>query len=97
MADEAPHPSRFLSDTILAALRDAESIEGERTIRDCPVCANGSWGSGYTTLRLLGITATGNLFKPLKDLDNPGVEVFPIWCERCGFLRLHAVQALMRD
>jgi hypothetical protein len=89
MADEPTDQSRFLSDTILAALREA--LQGEGTVRECPVGRHDAWSYGDTTVRFLGVGASGKLLG-----DRAGFEVFPVWCERCGLLRLHAVQALMR-
>jgi hypothetical protein len=80
-----------MRDAILTAL---EGVGADPKL-GCPACGGMEWAVGNRTVLLSTVEPSGKLSGPR---DRPGgFEVAPVWCERCGFLRLHVLQALMRD
>jgi hypothetical protein len=79
-----------MRETFLAALKDV----GVDLKLGCPHCGGMNWATGNRTLLFPTIEITGKLSSPE---GHRGFEVGMIWCERCGYLRLHALQALMQD
>ena len=60
----------------------------------CPACGNVGWVTGNQTIHLT-VLVGGHL---LGTAEKPeGFEVAPVWCDRCGFLRLHVLQVLVAD
>jgi hypothetical protein len=60
----------------------------------CPACSHAGWITGNQTVHFTTLEGGRLIGTP----DQPeGFEVAPIWCARCGFLRLHVLQALVAD
>ena len=63
-----------------SALRNAVNVQAHAP---CPMCGGSDW-------------ATSDMIAVVPDGSNgcPGIETLPFVCRACGFVRLHAVQAL---
>ena len=61
-------------------LRNAVRV---RATANCPMCGNDGWAGGAD---LAGI--------PFLERTAATIDVLPFVCTSCGFVRLHAVQAL---
>lgn len=86
--DDAPSP---LQKTVMEALaRKAPDFDAP-----CEVCGTNLWrvNSGSIFFRL--VTPGGRLAGTGGTQD--GFEVAAVWCDHCGFLRLHALPPLAAD
>ena len=64
-----------------AALRNA--VNARVQYAPCPMCGNDTWVAGGTLTRISQL-----------DGDGSPLETLAFVCRTCGFVRLHAVQAL---
>jgi predicted RNA-binding Zn-ribbon protein involved in translation (DUF1610 family) len=66
---------------------DTTSLQGVRTLVNvrahapCPMCGNDAWAGG-DRLTAIGV------------LGEHTIEALPFVCTNCGFVRMHAIQAL---
>jgi len=52
---------------------------------ECPGCGDNSWQYGVDTV---------SIPKSSPNPERQGMEVFPLMCTRCGYVRLHATRFL---
>jgi hypothetical protein len=57
----------------------------------CEACGWATWGVSGRLLLVEALDPSGR-YTPGK-----GIEVIPVYCRHCGFLRLHAANVLLRD
>jgi hypothetical protein len=57
----------------------------------CEACGHDQWVVSQNMFLLQALQPTGSL------VPGEGVEVVAVFCNHCGFIRLHASAVLMRD
>jgi hypothetical protein len=56
---------------------------------ECPICHGRAWSGAPTTHKLEAMDESGALMMGV------GIDVIPITCTSCGYVRLHAAQLLL--
>jgi hypothetical protein len=67
------------------------ALERKGALADCEACGSNAWGVGQRLLLLPALDASGSW------VAGRGVDAIPVFCRRCGLLRLHAATILLRD
>jgi hypothetical protein len=88
MDDEAP-------ESLVDTVRDALVRKGAEGQFPCPVCTANRWRIADRPLMLRAIAEPGVLLGP-ADLPT-GAEVAAVFCDACGFVRLHVLDSLLKD
>jgi hypothetical protein len=90
--DEGLEPGSGLPDDRALSREVHESALERKGVRGrCEACGADAWATGERLLLVHVLDGYGN-FVPGR-----GVEAVSVYCRRCGLLRLHAANLLLRD
>jgi len=82
-------------ESLIDTVRDALVRKGAEGQFPCPVCAANRWRIADRAVMLRAIESPGVLVGT-PDLQ-VGAEVAAVFCDACGFLRLHVLDSLLKD
>jgi hypothetical protein len=90
--DEVAEPGSGLpDDRALSREVNESALERKGARGRCQACGADAWGTGERLLLVHVLDGEGN-FAP-----GHGVEAVGVYCRRCGLLRLHVANLLLRD